>query len=210
MGKRQQTLTTLLNGTSGKLPFPTHHSVSQFNEEIDQVYRSIGGIMTEFPLNLRKWDMEINGIAVELDEDLHFNRYRTQTLQSPIYDKLPAFPHREYSQFCEDHEFKCLSAGSYGGKWTNRSCERQFGIAGEKGDLSGCGAPRWKQRAFYDFVKDLTPIVLGVPLARISVWDNINADGRIISVDAALQASDPIISQSLMRLINQRANINGG
>jgi hypothetical protein len=40
---------------------------------------------------------------------------------------------------------------------------------GAAGDLDGEGAPRWKQRALYDAIKDTAPAALGVALARVSV-----------------------------------------
>jgi hypothetical protein len=166
MGDRQDKLVSLLSLTnaqlsSGSLPYPSYLDISssKFKDEIMRVYSALGGIMCNFPLNLRKWDIEADGIAVELDEDLHFNRYRRLTLHSKIYDGLPCFPRSEYMSYCSGHESDCLKAGSYGGKWTNNSCEAQFGEAATKGDLTGNGSPRWKQRAFYDFAKDLTPLL---------------------------------------------------
>ena len=35
--------------------------------------------------------MEFEGIAVELDEELHFNRYRAKTLDSPAMKRSPDF-----------------------------------------------------------------------------------------------------------------------
>ena len=35
-------------------------------------------------------------------------------------------------------------------------------------DLNGEGSPRWKQRAFYDFVKDLSPLIKGSLIIAIN------------------------------------------
>jgi hypothetical protein len=43
------------------------------------------------PLRLSAWDLEFDGIAVELDEHLHFNRYRGLTLKSPRYSWYRVF-----------------------------------------------------------------------------------------------------------------------
>jgi len=216
MGDRQDKLVSLLSLTnaqlsSGSLAYPSYLDVSssKFKDEIKRVYSALGGIMSNFPLNLRKWDIEADGIAVELDEDLHFNRYRGLTLHSTIYDSLPCFPRSEYMSYCSDHESDCVSAGSYGGKWTNNSCEAQFGKAATKGDLSGNGSPRWKQRAFYDFIKDLTPLVLAIPVARISIWDSLDIGNRTVTVGDALREYDSAaIARAFLHIIKKRAATN--
>ena len=35
----------------------------------------------------------------------------------------------------------------------------------------GDSRSRWKQRAFYDFIKDITSIVKNVPIIRISIYE---------------------------------------
>jgi hypothetical protein len=187
MGTSQDNLERILGRLgysirSGILPRPTFNEVkrSEFSDEVFRVYKQIGGVREDFPLRLGSWDIEIVGTAIELDESLHFNRYRSLTLQSPLYRYLPHFPLPDYIKYCRRHELECLKAGSYGGKWSNDSCESQFGRASVHRDLDGNGAPRWKQRAFYDFVKDLTPLLLKVNLVRISIWDHVNVNGSSI------------------------------
>ncbi|MHA7678588.1 DUF7255 family protein [Cupriavidus sp. PET2-C1] len=53
------------------------------------------------------------------------------------------------------------------GSGHNRSCERQFGVGSAQKILEGAGAPRRKQRAFYDFVKDLCPKYLASSLLAL-------------------------------------------
>jgi len=64
------------NVSSGTLSYPTLDGVksSDFYEEVKRVYKQLGGILTEVPINLRRWDIEIDGAALELDKELHFNR----------------------------------------------------------------------------------------------------------------------------------------
>ncbi len=145
---------------------------SDLKSEIECVYGKLDGILPSSPLNLRHWDMEFEQIAVELDEELHFNRYRGITLKSEIYTRLPKFPLDSYRHFCSDREDSCLRR-SYGKYWTNPSCEGQFGPASSLKNLYGNGAPRWKQRAFYDFVKDLSPLLINVKVARVAVLDTV-------------------------------------
>jgi hypothetical protein len=172
--------------------------------EVSRVYAELGGILQPWELNLRAWDIEFDGIAVELDEHLHFNRYRLWTLCSPLYGRLSRFPLAAYREFCADREPDCREAGKWGGRWTNKSCEKQFGPAGEQGELSGAGSPRWKQRAFYDYVKDLAPLLVGVRVARISIWDTLD-DGGERTVRQILSNPAPNSGQRLAELISARA-----
>ena len=60
-------------------------------------------------------------------------------------------------------------------KWSSDGSVKQFGVAEPLKDLSGKGSPRWKQRAFYDFVKDLSPFLIEVKVVRVAVWDRLVA-----------------------------------
>ena len=214
MGKRENTFgdiieVSAIKTTTGFLQYPKKDDVydSALNVDIQNVYEELGGLLDPFPLNLRKWDIEVEDIAVELDELLHFNRYRLQTLNSPLYSKLKKFPIDEYKSYCSSYESKCLSAGSYGGKWSNNSCENQFGEGSEPGDLSGNGSPRWKQRAFYDFVKDFNFLFYGVPMVRISIWDKIQVNGSTYNVGQILDNEMYNAGDQLYKLIKSRVEI---
>jgi hypothetical protein len=172
------------------LKFPNAASVaaSILKPEIERVYRSLDGILWPIRLNLRHWDMEFDGIAVELDEYLHFNRYRKITLESASYERLPRFPLKDYQCYCSKREERCLKAGGYRGKWSNKASEAQFGKASQPKDLSGKGSPRWKQRAFYDFIKDLSPLLIHVPVVRVAVWDTVKVAELPKTVEEILTA----------------------
>ena len=66
-----------------------------------------------------------------------------------------------------------MKAGRYGEKWCNSSTEKLFGKSSINGDLNGNGSSRWKQRAFYDFLKDISYLFMDINIIRISVWDEI-------------------------------------
>ena len=172
---------------------------------IQPTYRLLGGVLDCAPLRPGDWDLQFDGIPVELDEALHFNRYRALTLQSPVYTELPGFPLAEYRHFCVEHETACMRAGSYLGKWTNESSIRQFGPAGSPGDLPGRGAPRWKQRAFYDFLKDAWSLVSSVRVARIAVWDVLETGRGTFTAQEVLRAPEPQTGAVLAALIRRRA-----
>ena len=125
------------------------------------------------PVRPGAWDLAFDdGLVVELDEELHFNRYRARTLQTPWAADLPW--HDTYLVHCRDRETECLAAGKWGKRWTNPSCESMFGPPDAPGTLDGTGSPRWKQRALYDAVKDIAALQsTTLRLCRLSVWDRI-------------------------------------
>lgn len=180
MGARQTALETVLMeagvATAGRkigLPLATDIHESGLGEIVDRVYRELGGRRERPRIAPGPWDITANETAIELDEERHFNRYRLVTLNSPVYLKLSGLDVALYREYCRRYEAQCLQSAGHGGYWSNKSCEREFGPPSPNGNLSGRGAPRWKQRAFYDFIKDLAPIALGVRVARVSVWDTI-------------------------------------
>ncbi|HGF4015342.1 TPA: hypothetical protein ACF6X2_003511 [Burkholderia cenocepacia] len=134
------------------------------------MYRELGGVLAECPLRVGHWDIEVGDVAIELDEEQHFNRYRALTLESTCYGEMPAFPLANYRLYCERYESKCPAFGKF---WSSPSTIDQFGPASRLGDLKAPGAPRWKQRAFYDFLKDLAPEMVGTRVARVSIWDTV-------------------------------------
>ncbi len=134
-------------------------------------------------------------LIVELDEEQHFNRYRATTLSFPWAEAFPwVSAYRDYSRV---HEADLARKFISGGRWTNASAPRYFGTASAPGDFSGVGSPRWRQRAFYDAVKDLLP---GIRLARIAVFDVV--DGR--SVEAVLRSKDHSAGAAVRRLVESR------
>jgi hypothetical protein len=185
-------LRALLDGVGavldGGLPVPSARDITQagFERDVWRVYTSLGGVRPEARIAPGRWDLVVDGRAVELDEDLHFNRYRKLTLDSPLYERL-SFPRAQYIAFCEQHEADCLRAGSWGKRWTQPAAEREFGPPGQAGDLEGLGSPRWKQRAFYDFIKDLAPFTLELPLSRLAIWDRIDVGEEVRTVDEVLK-----------------------
>jgi hypothetical protein len=209
-GKMQLELERLLGFegriSHGTLAIPDIEAIagSIVEEEVRCAHNNLGGIPPIGPFNLRPWDMEFDGVAVELDECLHFNRYRDITLKSPSYARLPAFPLSLYRRYSLEHEAECAKAGGYGGKWSNTSSERQFGAASELRDLSGDGSPRWKQRAFYDFVKDLSPILVETIVVRVAIWDSIIDRGCTRMVGEVLCAPSEASSGALAALVKQR------
>ncbi len=155
--------------------------------ELLEVYYALGGLEATPTFRPGPWDLPFAaGLLVELDEELHFNRYRATTLRASWETRLPWA--ERYGVYCNDFEDDCVSAGCWGKRWTNPSTARMFS-GGPVGDLNGDGAPRWKQRALYDAIKDTAPLVgRGIRLARVAThdthrWDLARSDAGRIGAD---------------------------
>jgi hypothetical protein len=91
----------------------------------------------------------------------------------------------------------------------------QFGAASVPGHLEGAGSPQWKQRAFYDFVKDTSPISLDLPVSRVAIWQPIEHKGVITTVgdllDVVPMANTELteVGQLLMRVVEEQIFTQG-
>lgn len=158
--------------------------------EVFNTYKLLGGTELEIPINFGKWDIVLEDFIVEFDEEQHFNRYRRITLNSLIYSVAPHFNFHSYLKFCDIYEEECLIKASRGGYWTSPSTERQFGNTGPKGELTGNGSPRWKQRAFYDYLRDVYSVIFNIPVVRLSIYDKLVIKGITATIDELLISSN--------------------
>ena len=140
---------------------------SGYYEDVVNVYRILGGVLSMPPIRVGKYDIDTDNFIIELDEENHFNRYRLSTLNSPIYANNPNIDVAQYKKFCKNYEDRCRTDRKYA---KNDSTEKQFEYCELDGNL-GDSRSRWKQRAFYDFIKDITSIVKNVPIIRISIYE---------------------------------------
>ena len=207
-GARAQALQKLLNraGLVSDASIPAAPRLDDMPDEaraeVAATYRALGGTEPVRPPRPGAWDLGFaGGLVVELDEELHFNRYRSTTLESPWAANLPWY--EDYPGFCSQHEAKCLDAGKWGKRWTTPSCESMFGPPGEPGELEGPGAPRWKQRALYDAMKDTAALASdSLQLVRLSVWDTIGD----ITLGDALVVGTPVDPGELRELVDRRTS----
>lgn len=207
-GKRTEVLADALVASGlTRLPSdraPARPRMSDLSEatagELVELYRSLGGAHDHPDLRPGSWDLVFEGsVLVELDEELHFNRYRARTLAASWERTLPWTA--SYRDYCMDHESACLAAGSWGKRWTNDSAGRMFS-GGVAADLDGNGAPRWKQRALYDAIKDTLPgSGTDARLARIATHDQIEG----VSLGAMLDGVAPIDVVGIRALVENRA-----
>ena len=127
--------------------------------EIEKIYKELGGKLSQIPYNFRGYDIQLRNCIIELDEQEHFNKFRLITLNSPFYKDYKNFNVDDYKNFCNQFECGCRTYGNYG---DSNSSKKQF-----DGFLS-----RWRQRAFYDFIKDVYSKETNLPIIRISIYEN--------------------------------------
>ena len=215
MGQRQDNLVGLLENAGYRVVLTQRPCLrrqdieaTDLGSEVLRVYKQLDGELDDFPNAVGQWDLRVGAVAIELDEERHFNRYRLNTLTSSVYSRLPKLPLSAYRSYCAQREAQCLAAAKHGGYWSNASCIRQFGPKSSEGDLTPPGSPRWKQRAFYDFLKDLSPIICDTWLARISIWDDVPVNGVNVPVNQVLLSRSLEATLGLVALIEERAGVN--
>ncbi len=190
MGKREEILKDIVFDKftafkHDKLTFKELENTEFFKIAFD-TYIKLDGQLEVLPINYGSWDISTKDFIIELDEERHFNRYRLETLSSGIYDKYTNFSVDNYKKNCQNQEKQCLSAASWGKNWKNDSTEKMFCKSNINGNLSGNGSSRWRQRAYYDFLKDITSIIRNIPIFRISIYDKF----RDKSIESILNSND--------------------
>lgn len=180
MGLRQTTLQKLIYQAFGEggIKRLVSDDILQLScrGAISDCYKKLGGQLALPPLRLGPWDISSKDFIIELDEERHFNRYRLITLETEYYNhnEHKSFDVLSYKRYCVDNENICLKAAKWGGNWKNNSTERQFRKSDQEGVLGEGGSSRWRQRAYYDFTKDIAAHSLGIPLFRLSIYDQVD------------------------------------
>ena len=170
---------------------------SELYFEVEKMYKELGGTQEEPPLKFGAWDISTPKFIMELDEENHFNRYRLQTLNSNIYQSIKGFPLEAYKQFCTQYESCCRKFGGY---WQSDSSEKLFMKSNNNGCLNGTGSSRWKQRAFYDFLRDVTGLIKGIPVIRLSIYQTFKGK----SVQNIIESKDKIMILDLVKTIVEK------
>jgi hypothetical protein len=177
MPKQEEVLSKLLSQKFGKGAFRkpsfTDFSNSEFHNEIQNIYNKLNGQLNIYPVAFRGFDVELPHCIIELDEAQHFNRYRSITLDSSIYEANKSFSTTDYKKYCNQFENECLKKGDNRKYWKTTSTEKQFGKSAPDGILTGDGSSRWRQRAFYDFLRDVGQYIWSYKLIRISIYQRI-------------------------------------
>ena len=97
-----------------------------------------------------------------------------------------------YKQFCEQYESRCRKFGGY---WKSDSSENLFMKSNDNGCLNGAGSSRWKQRAFYDFLRDVTGLIKGIPVIRLSIYQTFKGK----NVQDIIESKDKVMILDLVK-----------
>jgi hypothetical protein len=184
MGTQQRVLEAVLLGAGWRtrtVPRPSAESLHAIglSAEVTAIYQRLGGGGAAARVAPGGWDISTDPFVVELDEERHFNRFRRATLDSAVYDSNPIFDTDDYRRFCDDHEADCLRTAKHGGYWATPVSDREFGGSGPLGVIDGLGPSRWRQRAFYDFVKDAWSFATRLSLLRLAVWEMVDDEVQL-------------------------------
>lgn len=165
------------------------------------LFKALGGTSAFPALRPGAWDLVCKGgLLVELDEELHFNRYRRLTLEPGWMKPLPW--RQKYLVLAREREAECVAAGKWGQRWTNPSCELLFGASDPPAQFHSSGAPRWKQRALYDAIKDAAALSdESIHLVRLSTHDLVGG----IRLGDALEGRATVDSDALRQLVTKRS-----
>ncbi|MCC3299413.1 DUF7255 family protein [Arthrobacter caoxuetaonis] len=173
MGKTETAMGVLLAGAGYRVTVkPPAASTADMgckaSSEALDIYGRLQGIQERTLLTSGRWDIAVEGnLLIEVDEQEHFNRHRATTLEGTSYPWTA-----DYRRYCTEHESRCRT---YGGYWASGSSSAMFGPASPQGDHTGVGAPRWRQRALYDAVRDVWARDNQVwKLARVSIYDVVD------------------------------------
>ena len=206
---RQKNLTILLKElfpSQEKTVYASHKDIknSGYEVQVEEVYKELGGIGSQIPFANEQPELAYEGLIVELDEELQFNRYRAVTLRSSIYDHMPWFPVSNYKLYCRRYESECIKAGLTFGKWTSASSEAFFGVPSEQGEFFGNGAAEWKFKAFTSFINDLTPLCTKTKLLKLSIYDELLLSGSRMSLGKILLSPKKEHISGFLKYIERR------
>nr|WP_245189372.1 hypothetical protein [Lunatimonas salinarum] len=154
-------------------------------------YQALQGVGPAPKLQKLKFDFQLDRCLFLFDDEVHFNRYRLETLRSELYTFF-YFPWQgSYLRLCRQQEKQCLQSGMVQRIWFGPPLAAKcFGESEEPGDLSGNGSAGWKLNAYNDLQYDLISRLQGYKLIRLSGYENLMVGGSLKKVDQLLLRPD--------------------
>ena len=130
--------------------------------------------------------LQIEDAYLVLHGATSFNKYKSFTLRSELYDEYENVPVQHYRRFSRSNESKCLAAATAGEMWTSKLAESYFGKSQESGDLGLSGSASWKLRAFQEFLFDLYAYKKNLKVVRMSIYDVIMINNKLTPINQLL------------------------
>jgi hypothetical protein len=177
--------------------------VKEVMEDLEGDYSAWKG--TTFDLSLIDVFQHEKWLLYEYDFDL--NRYRVKTLRSELYDHFKPFEISQYRNVCRTKEQEALKSGLRPPVWTNPQAEKIFGKAEEPGDFYGVGGAGWKLRAFIQFLLDLYCFKNKKSLVRITPYNTLMANGKIVAVKQLIELADQEFAPYLRSYLTRQLDI---
>ena len=177
-------------------------------EWIEKVYNDLSGkgdcwkVVFQLPEGI-----ETEQLRLSLDGSLQFNRYRAISLSSPLYEKYNPGWLAAYRRNCRSLERECLKDGARQGVWTNPLAEQHFGQAQESGDFFGTGAAGWRLKAFEEFLADVYLFLGKQQHKRISVYERLMVQGKLIPLQQLLLSRSESSQQYLVKYLSRQLEI---
>lgn len=115
--------------------------------EIFDLYHQLGGKLADPAFRPGAWDLPYSNVVVELDEDMHFNRYRALTLEARFAAVLPwAAAYRQHAGAHERGDRRQTMDESPGRAHV-RASGREVGVQSRRSStMEATGAVRRDQR----------------------------------------------------------------
>ncbi|MCC5939578.1 MAG: hypothetical protein JJU34_20025 [Lunatimonas sp.] len=156
-----------------------------------QGYQALDGVGAAPRLKNLTFDFQLDRCLFVFDDEVHFNRYRLETLRSELYSAF-YFPwHGAYLRLCRQQEKQCMQSGMQQRIWYGPPLAAKcFGESEEPGDLAGNGSAGWKLNAYNDLQYDLISRLHGYKLIRLSGYENLMVGGSLKKVDQLLLRPD--------------------
>lgn len=181
---------------------------SPYYKAIVEVYKELGGIHAEPPLQIMPYDIQLESGIIMIEEDTFYNRYRAITLRSSLYDHLSNINVETHKRYCRQYESECLKSASNIKQWSNSESEKYFGQSQDIGDLSSPGPSLWKMKAFQNFVTDVSSLINKTTVFRLSPYDNLVINGKMIKVKEFLLYRNPTNEVYLLKYIQRALGIS--
>ena len=177
-------------------------------EWVETIYRDLEGKGDCWNVAFSLPDgLETEKLRLSLDSSLQFNRYRAITLNSALYGKYNPAWLATYLRNCRTLERECLKDGARQGVWTNASAELHFGKAQESGDFYGTGAAGWRLMAFEEFLADVYLLQGKQQHKRISAYERLMVQGRLIPLQQLLLSRSDNNQQYLVKYLSRQLEL---